>query len=113
MSSHNLPEVERVCDRVAIIKDGLLVTIEKIEVLKKKAKRILQVEFEQKVQKSDFEKIPGIADVSLKDNVLTCSVTGSMDGFIKTVAKYKVSKFWTQESNLEDIFLDFYGGDNA
>src|SRR3989344_4824293 len=99
MSSHNLPEVERVCDRVAIIKDGLLVTIEKIEVLKKKAKRILQVEFEQKVQKSDFEKIPGIADVSLKDNVLTCSITGSMDGFIKTVAKYKVSKFWTQESN--------------
>ncbi len=111
ISSHILPEVERVCDRVAIIRDGKLVLTEEINTLKNKATRPVEVFFVTKPIKEDFDEIPEISDLSIEGNILRCIIQGSYDKFLKAVAKYEVSNLITQEPNLEKIFLDYYKGD--
>jgi ABC-2 type transport system ATP-binding protein len=112
ISSHILPEIERICDRVAIIKEGKLVLTEEIETLKKTALRPLEVIFSQKVQKTDFNGISGIKDLEINENILQCKVVGSLDEFVKKLASYKVESIITQEPDLEQIFLKYYKGES-
>ena len=112
ISSHILPEVERICDRVAIIREGKLVLTEEINVLKNKAERPVEVFFKDKPRKEDFEQIPGVTQLSLEGNSLRCVIAGSYDQFLKAVAKYEVSNLITQEPSLEKIFLGYYKGGN-
>ncbi len=110
ISSHNLAEVEKNCDRVAIIKDGQLVTVEEVERLRQKALRPLEIIFTTQVKIEEFEKIPGIKDLKIEGNTLRCTVVGSVDKLIKEAAKHDVQNIISQEPDLEEIFLSFYGG---
>lgn len=111
VSSHILPEVERICDRVAIIRDGKLVITEEIESLKKRAERPIEVYFKTRPKKEDFEKIAGVTQLIIEGNKVSCTIKGSYDTFIKTIAKYEVINVITQEPNLEKIFLGYYSGE--
>ena len=108
MSSHNLPEVEKICDRVGIIKDGQLVIVETIKSLRQKAIRPLEVHFVKAPEEGAFRKIDGVKNLSVEDGTLRCSVVGSLDSFIKQLAKYEVTNIISQEPNLEEIFLTYY-----
>lgn len=110
VSSHILPEVERICDRVAIVREGKLVLTEEISNLKKRAERPVEVLFKDPPEKEDFEKIPEITSLTIENNTLHCVVQGSYDRFVKTLAKYEVVNLITQEPNLEKIFLGYYSG---
>jgi ABC-2 type transport system ATP-binding protein len=112
ISSHILPEVERICDRVAIIREGKLVVTEEINILKSKASRPIEVIFSQTPKREDFEKIKEIFDLEIEGTTLRCFVRGSYDQFIKALAKHEVMNFITHEPNLEEIFLKYYKGDN-
>jgi len=110
VSSHNLPEVEKICDRVGIIREGQLVVVEKIEVLREKALRPLEVHFSQPPKLTDFSGVAGIKDVRVEGNILRCTVVGTLDSFIKKLAKFEVINILSQEPNLEEVFLNFYEG---
>ncbi|NLH08240.1 MAG: ABC transporter ATP-binding protein [Chloroflexi bacterium] len=108
LSSHILPEVERGCDRVGIIREGRLVTVEHIADLKARALRRLEIAFEQPVPAEAFENLPGVKDVSVDDSRLRCTVVGSLDAVVKTAAQFTVLNIRSEEPNLEEIFLTFY-----
>jgi ABC-2 type transport system ATP-binding protein len=113
ISSHIMPEVERVCDRVGIIRQGELVTVEDISDLRERALHQLEFHFSAPVPLEAFTGLPGVRDVAVNDSVLSCTTIGSPDALIKAVARYEVVKLVSQEAHLEDVFLSYYGeGEN-
>lgn len=108
LSSHIMPEVERVCDRVGIIRQGQLITVETIGALKAKTLRRLEIHFAQAVPADSFAGISGVKDVSVQGDLLTCSVSGSLDSLVKAAAKFEVVDIVSREASLEEIFMTFY-----
>lgn len=113
LSSHNLPEVERVCDRVGIIREGRLIAVEEVSALKSRALRQLEIHFGAPVSEAAFADVAGISDLSVEHNVLRCTVKGSLDAVIKAASRFEVVNLISHEPSLEDIFLAYYDrGDN-
>jgi len=113
ISSHIMPEVEKVCDRVAIIREGKLITVEDVDTLKARALRHLEVHFAVPVPPEKFTDIDGVQDVIVESDTLRCTVTGRLDAFVKTAAQFEVINLVSQEPSLEEIFLTYYsGGEN-
>ncbi len=110
ISSHNLPEVERMCDRVGIIREGSLVTVDDIENLKEKTLRKLEIHFASPVPEEAFADISGVKDLVVENSVLRCSVVGSVDALIKAAARFEVLNVVSSEVSLEEIFIDYYQG---
>lgn len=113
ISSHILPEVERVCDRVGFIRKGRLIDVKEVSDLKSQAFRHLEIYFGRPVPKEEFVNLAGVKDVVVEDTMLRCTVAGSLDAIIKAAAKFEVINVISQEPNLEDIFLSYYGGDDV
>jgi ABC-2 type transport system ATP-binding protein len=109
LSSHILPEVEALCDRVGIIREGRLATVEHIAALKERALRHLELHFTEPVPEDAFRALQGVRDVVSQDGVVRCTVTGSLDAVIKAAAAHTVVNVISHEPSLEEIFLAFYG----
>ena len=109
ISSHQLPEVEHLCDRVGIIREGRLLAVESIATLKARALPRLEIDFAGAVKVEAFAKVPGVRDVTLDDGTLRCTVIGSIDALIKTAARYEVVNLHSIDTSLEEIFLAYYG----
>ena len=112
LSSHNLPEVERTCDRVGIGRSGRLVAVESIAEIRAKALRRIEIAFAAAVPREAFATIDGVSDLEVHDSRLRCTVAGEIDALIKAVAQYHVVHFDSYQASLEDIFLAFYGKEN-
>lgn len=110
-SSHVLSEVERVADRVGIIREGRLVEVEELEALRLKAVRTFEVVFEDLPMISEFENLDGVRSADLHGNVLHCQVVGSIDELIKAVARHRVRNLVSHGADLEALFLDYYRGE--
>ena len=115
LSSHVLAEVERMADRVGIVREGRLVVEDSVESLKKKAVRRLEIQFGEPVPLEPFQGLPGVREVIAEDSVIQCVVAGSVDALIKVAAQFEVVNITSHEADLEAIFLDYYkeGEDNA
>ena len=111
LSSHILPDVERVCDRVGIIRQGELVMVESVEALKSRALRHLELHFAGPVPQETFANLTGVRDVLVKGRVVSCTVTGTVDAVIKAAAQYEVVDVISHEPSLEEVFLAYYSGD--
>jgi ABC-2 type transport system ATP-binding protein len=109
LSSHVLSEVEHLADRIAIINQGAIVIVDEISTLKSKARRRIDLFFDQKISKNDFSKVPNIKEIEVEDGSLHCVVTGSEHELLKRAVELGVSEVRTQESSLEEIFLDLVG----
>lgn len=110
MSSHVLSEVQRVADRVGIIRDGRLVTIEKIETLRERSVRRVEIVFGEPVEAGSFETIDEVKDVVVNGHVLRCLLAGSPDALIKAAARHQVVSLLAEEPDLEEVFFDYYRG---
>jgi len=108
LSSHIMPEVERVCDRVGIIREGRLIAVEDIDVLKERAIRRLEIHFAAPVSPGEFNNIEGVRDVQVHENILTCTIAGEIDTLVKTAARYHVLNLISHEPSMEEIFLAYY-----
>lgn len=108
LSSHVMPEVERVCDRVGIIRDGRLATVAHINELKAKALRRIEFHFAGPVPTSAFDRLPGVKDVSTHGNSVLLSVEGSVDAVVKEASRHEVVSLETGQPSLEEAFLAFY-----
>ena len=107
MASHNLSEVERICSRVAIIKEGKLAAVESIQELKKKKIYTVSVYFDQKYNKEDFISDDVVISKEMPNN-LVLSVKGNINPLIKKLNKYKLKDLEIRHAALEEIFLEFY-----
>jgi ABC-2 type transport system ATP-binding protein len=112
LSSHIMPEVERVCDRVGIIREGRLIAVEEIGVLKARAIRRLEIHFTQPVPPEQFRGISGVSDVEVRDNMLICTIAGDIDALIKAAAQHHVLNVVSHEPSMEEIFLAYYNQEN-
>jgi len=106
-SSHYLAEVEKVCDRVGIVKLSKLIAEESIADLKKKMVRKLEVLFTDTIQKNDFN-LENIQIVKEDSNRLVMNVYGDINPVVKAISKYKVQNLIFPEPTLEDTFMTFY-----
>ncbi|HVU66680.1 MAG TPA: ABC transporter ATP-binding protein [Ktedonobacteraceae bacterium] len=108
MSSHIMSDVEKICQRVAVIRSGSLVTVEAVEALREKAGQQVTVEFGDTVAPGELERIPGVSMVRQTNGSYHFNVSGSMDPLIKAVSQHTVIRLQAQEAPLEDVFLKFY-----
>jgi ABC-2 type transport system ATP-binding protein len=108
LSSHILPEVEKVCDRVGIIKDGRLVATERIDAIAAKKIRYVEVAFESPFNPDDFH-LSGVTSIDMVNNHLRLTVQGEIDPLVKIIAQYKIRDLIIEHASLEEIFLAFYG----
>ncbi len=113
LSSHVLPEVERICDRVAIVRDGRIAALEDVNELKGRAVHQFEVHFASTVDTGEFVRLPSVQDVRSADGVLHVAVTGSPDALIKAAAKHEVVRLVSHEPSLEDFFLSYYGDETV
>jgi len=107
MSSHILAEVEEICDRVAIIREGELQVVEDIHSLKEKMGKKLVVEFENSVD-PDIFKIEGVNDFEIDGRRATMIVTSNLDEVIKKVSKQNVVNMSLDTFSLDQLFLTYY-----
>jgi ABC-2 type transport system ATP-binding protein len=109
LSSHVMPEVEHVCDRVGIIRDGRLAAVEDIDDLKGKALKMVEIRLATPVPSGAFEGVPGVRDAVAFGDRVRITMAGPIDPLVKTLASFEVLDMESREPSLEEIFLTFYG----
>jgi ABC-2 type transport system ATP-binding protein len=109
-SSHILSEVQKVADRVGIIRKGALVEIANTEDLIRRSLTRAVVQFEEEVSPSDLDNVPNVEILRINDNhrAYTLEVRGEMNGLIKTLANYQVLDLEINKPSLEEVFLKYY-----
>jgi len=107
MSSHNLAEVESICDRVAIIREGKLVVVEDIQVLQEKTGKVLEVEFRDSFTIDEF-KVEGINNIHKDDGRLVLTIHKNLDSVIKAVSNHQILNMNLKTYSLEQLFLKYY-----
>jgi ABC-2 type transport system ATP-binding protein len=113
LSSHILSEVERTCDRVAIIRDGRIVKLDSVEGLRDLAHHQVELRFTGPVPAAEFEALPGVSDVKAEDHVLRMRVSGAITPIVQAAARYELLDFVSREPSLEETFLAQYGHESA
>ncbi len=111
LSSHMFEEVERTCDRVLIIKQGYIVANENIETLKANRHKRFIISFKTKDEADKFVKTEGGENISKK--IVSIDLNTDVDTFIKMLTNYKILSLDVPNQSLEEIFLQYYGGDIA
>ena len=106
-SSHYLAEVEKICDRVGLVKNGKLITSETISSLKEKMIRRLEVTFAKAFLVDDFD-LQNTTIIEQDPHRLVLNVSGNINLLLKQIAKYEVKNLIFPEPSLEDTFMTFY-----
>jgi beta-exotoxin I transport system ATP-binding protein len=114
MSSHMLSEVERICQRVAVIRAGALVAVEEVERLRERAGQVVIVQFTDAVTEDELRGVAGVQSVERqKDGTYHLRIAGGIDPVIKFLARHTIQRLAVEEAPLEDVFLKFYADDGA
>src|SRR5207344_2038339 len=109
LSSHILSEVERTCDRVAIIRDGRLVKVDRVDALRDLAHHQVELRFAGPVPLDEFKVLPGVTNVEQTDHTLSLRVAGAITPVVREASKYDLLDFVSREPSLEETFLAQYG----
>lgn len=109
MSSHNLSEVQKVCDQVAFIRGGELVEVSTVKKLRTSAMQEFEVHFAKAPDHDAFKAYKTMKDVHIDEAVMTCTVAGSLNEFIKALGKHDVVSITNRELELEEVFMKLYG----
>jgi ABC-2 type transport system ATP-binding protein len=109
-SSHNLAEVERVCDRVGIIRAGQLVAVEPTHELVNKAFRHVSLTFDAPVDPEPFAALPGVMDLEASGASLSFTLYDNLDEVVKLAAQDRLVSLEYERPSLEEVFLTYYGG---
>lgn len=107
LSTHILDEANRICDRVGIIKDGKLISIENIDEFRNKNVRDLHITTDDTIPLNDL-KIEGVTKVERTTSGYHLTITGPNAKILKEILKHKVLDIEITKPTLEEIFLRFY-----
>jgi len=108
LSSHELDEVQRVCDRVGIVRSGRLIAVERIADLLGKARRRFTVELAEPEGLERLRSLPGVADLELSGNRATFTAGGDLDAVVRELAGHHVVDLEATHPSLEEVFLGYY-----
>ncbi|HHY44238.1 MAG TPA: ABC transporter ATP-binding protein [Firmicutes bacterium] len=109
-SSHVLSEVQKMCDRVAILKGGRVLRVEEVETLRSKQLLKVQVTFAGPGGGLP-EGLQGVVDPVRENDTLRFMFSGSVDSLIKALAKTSVTGLLLEEPALEEVFMHYYESD--
>ena len=110
-SSHVLPEVQAVCDRVGIIREGRLVKTERVEILTRRQFKRLHLSFRQ-LPPADAFAIQGVSETGREDLTVMLEVREGIHQVLEKAIPYGIEDIETPHITLEEIFLAFYGREN-
>ena len=110
LSSHVLSEAEKTCDRVAIIREGRLVKVDRVDALRDLAVHQVELRFTEQVPVAEFERIAGVTNVVVGDHALRMHVSGPIAPVVRAAARFELTDFVSREPSLEETFLAQYGG---
>jgi len=114
LSSHTLSEVQRVSDRVGIIRQGKLIALESIGSLRAKGIRKIEIELAREPDVSVFSGVPGIRSLLIERNRVFISHEGKMQTLLAAVmSKCELRDISTNEADLEEVFLTYYHEESA
>jgi ABC-2 type transport system ATP-binding protein len=108
LSSHSMSEVEAVCDRVAILREGRLVEMGTLAEMRHLSALTVEAAFDGAVP--DVSAVPGLSHLEVDGNVLHCQVSGPVEPLLKVLASGNVTQLLSREPSLEELFIALYGG---
>ena len=109
LSSHILSEVQRVADRVGVLREGRLIAVDRLDHLRERSLHHIHATFAEPVDASLFVGIPGLRDLRVGDHAVSCSAPeSSLDALLKETARHTVLDFECAEAELEETFLAYY-----
>ena len=111
LSSHILSEVEAVCDRVAMLRNGRLIESGRLDVLRGLATTHLTATLD--APPPDLRSIAGVGNVVVDGSTVECDVTGRIEPILAALAAVGVQHLATHEPSLEELFVAHYGPDAA
>jgi ABC-2 type transport system ATP-binding protein len=109
-SSHILSEVERVCDRVAIIRHGRLMAVHEVRELLARRRRKVSIRWRGAAPDTT---LPGLSDVVVDGDRLFATLDGSVSEFVRAVASPSLEDLTIEPASLEEAFLEYYAEDAA
>ena len=108
LSSHELDEVQRVTDRIAIIKEGRLVAENTVDGLRRAAPQKMEVRFRRPVDPAELKAVTGVTVTASDGPRLTLDVTGEIGPVLKVIASHDPIDLISRPADLDELFLDFY-----
>ncbi|MHA2165250.1 MAG: ABC transporter ATP-binding protein [Candidatus Hodarchaeales archaeon] len=111
LSSHDLAEVQAICDRVGIIKEGKMVLVEAVEDLKTKFLQNVQVMFAKSHMptEEDFKQLDTVISVEkLTNDTIKLQIGKDVGSVLKYVSQFDILRFTCEDASLEEIFLQYY-----
>lgn len=106
-SSHVLSEVQRLCDRVAIIKEGKIIKVEKMSDINDSNYKRFKIDVKDKIEDNYFQT-DGVNDLKVTENIHSFMYKGDVNDILKKVTSIKLNNIWIDELDLEEIFLHYY-----
>lgn len=106
-SSHILSEVQKMCSRVALIKEGKIIKLEKMSTLQENSYKKISIEAKSPISKDTFN-IRGISDFKLKGNIVSFMFNGDINSITKKIAELELRNISIDEPDLEEIFMHYY-----
>jgi ABC-2 type transport system ATP-binding protein len=106
-SSHILSEVQKLCNRVAIIKEGKLVTVEKISTLQENNYKKFKIDTKATIDQNVFN-LTGVSNLEVKGHMVSFLFRGDVNSVLKKIAEIDIVNIWIEEPDLEEIFLHYY-----
>jgi beta-exotoxin I transport system ATP-binding protein len=113
LSSHDLDEVQRVADRVAIIRAGRLVVTDTVEGLRRQAPQTIELRFARPVPPGVFESLKGVQRVTAEGNRITLQTSGQLAGLLRVVADHDPLDVVARHADLDELFLSYYRADGV
>ena len=111
MSSHVLSDVERICDRVGIIRQGRMAEVASLEAIHRLRVRTLEVDFRGRMPEAALAALPEVDSLQVDDHHLVCRVRGELTSALRLLAEAEVLSLVSREPSLEEVFLAHYGQD--
>jgi len=109
LSSHIISEVERTCDRVAIIREGRIVRLDTVEGVRALAAHEVELRFKAPVEAAPFAALPGVVNLVEEGRTLRMLVTGPIAPVVRLAGQFDLVDFVSREPSLEEVFLAEYG----
>jgi ABC-2 type transport system ATP-binding protein len=106
-SSHILGEVQRLCDRVAIIKEGKIIELQKISALQENNYKKIKIQIIGTLDPGYFN-LDGVNNLEIKQNIVSFLFRGNVNAIMQKIAGVEIANVWIEEPDLEEIFLHYY-----
>lgn len=107
LSSHILSEVQRLCDRIAIIKEGRIIKVEKISTLREDNFKRFRLETRSRVRE-DLFKLDGVNNLQITESGVSFLFKGDVNAVVRRIAETDIRNIWVEDPDLEEIFIHYY-----